>query len=89
MLSDYEQRMEESEEQNQTLSAEKQKLKGQLLQTEEQLVASTFYILLYFYVTKPYSIESVSCSNFFQFPSSDLFLSCVFDNVFRSASLHT
>ncbi len=38
MLGDYEQRLEETEEHNQTLAAEKQKIKNQLIQIEEQLV---------------------------------------------------
>ena len=36
MLADYEQRMEEQEEQNQLIAAEKQKLKNMLQTTEEQ-----------------------------------------------------
>lgn len=41
MLTEYEQRLEESEEQNHQLSGEKQKLKTQLVQIEEQWVALT------------------------------------------------
>lgn len=36
MLAEYEQRLEEQEEQTQLLSAEKAKLKNQLVQLEEQ-----------------------------------------------------
>ena len=44
MLMEYEQRIEETEEHSQLLAAEKQKLKNQLLQTEEQWVQLHVYL---------------------------------------------